>query len=143
MTDGLAGAGAVAWSGRAAGFLAGGAVGAWLVGLVLGRLPDVHSPLGPLVVGTAVTAAGVGLVLWRLAVRPPRVGPTWGGLVAAWIPALLTAALAAAALAVGDLGARQIATAAAVLYLAATPLTAVLAVVGVALERRWPRVGHG
>ena len=128
----------LAWAGRAAGHLAGGAVGGALVWLLLSVLAELRSSLPVVVVGTALAVAAVGLPLWWVVLRPPRTGPWWGGLVAAWIPAAIVAALGLAA-ATGDLSPGTLAVLTAALYLAATPLTAVLVAVGAFLEVVLPR----
>ena len=129
----------LAWAGRAAGHLAGGAVGGALVWLLLSVLAGLRSSLPVVVVGTALAVAAVGLPLWWVVLRPPRTGPWWGGLVAAWIPAAIVAALGLAAAVAGDLTARRAPATAALLYLASVPLTAVLAAVGAFLEVVLPR----
>ena len=129
----------LAWAGRAAGHLAGGAVGGALVWLLLSGLAGLRSPFPVVVVETALAVAAVGLPLWWVVLRPPRTGPWWGGLVAAWIPAAIVAALGLAAAVAGDLTAQRAHAMAALLYLASVPLTAVLAAVGAFLEVVLPR----
>ena len=98
----------LAWAGRAAGHLAGGAVGGALVWLLLSILAELRSSLPVVVVGTALAVAAVGLPLWWVVLRPPRTGPWWGGLVAAWIPAAIVAALGLATAVAGDSTARRV-----------------------------------
>jgi hypothetical protein len=129
----------LAWIGRAAGHLAGGAVGGALVWLLLSGLAGLRSPFPVVVVETALAVAAVGLPLWWVVLRPPRTGPWWGGLVAAWIPAAIVAALGLATAVAGDSTARRVPAMAALLYLASVPLTAVLAAVGAFLEVVLPR----
>ena len=129
----------LAWAGRAAGHLAGGAVGGALVWLLLSGLAELRSPFPVVVIGTALAVAAVGLPLWWVVLRPPRTGPWWGGLVAAWIPAAIVAALGLATAVAGDSTARRALATAALLYLASVPLTAVLVCVGALLEYRLPR----
>jgi hypothetical protein len=129
------------WAGRAAGFLVGGTVGAVLVRGGLSHLGGTESPLLPFLLGTAVAVPAVGLPLWWVALGPSRHGPWWGGLLAAWIPAGLVAALAVVSAALGDLSGREVLGATALLYLASAPLTVVLAAVGALLETWLPRSG--
>lgn len=122
------------WVERAAGLLAGGTVGSALFWAVLSRLLGVESPLVPVIVGAALAVPVVGLPLWRVVLRAPRTGPWWGGLIGAWIPPVIVAALAVGSAIVGDLSGHEAVTAAALLYLAALPLTLVLSGVGALLE---------
>lgn len=133
----------VPWAVRAAAFAGAGAVGSTIVWLVVGGLPDVTASAGPLVASTAVATPVVALPLWWVLVREPRVGPWWGGLVAAWVPAVLTAGVALLALVVGDMPPTDVAGASALLYLVATPLTVALAGVGAVLEVWLPRGPRG
>lgn len=130
-----------AWAVRAAGLLLGGAVGTVPVWLVIPWLSGDSTSLVPLAATTAVGVAAVGLPLWWIVLRPPRTGPGWGALLGAWIPAVLVAALAVVAVAVGDVPSEAGIGGAALLLLAATPLTIVLAAVGALLERVLPPPG--
>lgn len=129
------------WVLRSVGLFLGGAAGAVGVRHLAAWLVRDETPLLPLLVATGLAAVAVGLPLWRGALRRSRTGPWWAGLVGAWIPAVLVAALAVAAVAAGDVPPSAAPGAAALLLLAAVPLTLTLAAVGALLEYARPRVG--
>ena len=128
-----------AWAFRAGAFLAAGAASAVPARTVLSWLAVESSSLLSILLGSAVTVPLVALPAWALLLGDARGGPWWGGLVGAWVPAALVAAIAVLPAATGDLSPGTFAVLTAALYLAATPLTAVLAAVGALLEVVLPR----
>ena len=133
------GATARAWVLRTGAFLAAGAASAVPVRAVLSWLSVEPSSLRSIVVGSALVVPLVAVPAWALLLGDARTGPWWGGLVGAWVPAALAAAVAVLAWATGDLSPGTLGVLTAALYLAATPLTAVLAAVGAFLEVVLPR----
>ena len=128
-----------AWAFRAGAFLAAGAASAVPVRTVLSWLAVEPSSLLSVLLGSAVAVPLVALPTWALLLGDARGGPWWGGLVGAWVPAAIAAAIAVLAAATGDLSPGTLAVLTAALYLAATPLTAVLVAVGAFLEVVLPR----
>ena len=128
-----------AWVLRAGAFLAVGAASAVPVRTVLSWLSVEPSSLLSMVVGSALAVPLVAVPAWALLLGDARTGPWWGGLVGAWVPAALAAAIAVLAWATGDLSPGTLGVLAAALYLAVTPLTAILAAVGAFLEVVLPR----
>ena len=128
-----------AWVLRAGAFLAAGAASAVPVRTVLSWLSAELSSLLSMVVVSAVAVPLVAVPAWALLLGNARTGPWWGGLVGGWVSAVLAAAIVVLAVATGDLSPGTLTVLTAALYLAATPLTAVLAAVGAFLEVVLPR----
>ena len=128
-----------AWAFRAGAFLATGAASAVPVRIVLSWLSVEPSSLLSMVVVSAVVVPLVAVPAWALLLGDARTGPWWGGLVGGWVSAALAAAVVVLAVATGDLSPGTLGVLTAALYLAATPLTAVLAAVGTFLEVVLPR----